>query len=130
MMVRRQSRRLLLLALPILAGAVMLLAAANAEAHAIILSSKPAANSQVVQGAIDILLQYNSRIDLGHSRVSLVDPAGKVTALTAAEDSAPGSLATKGTTNAPGQWIIRWQVLSVDGHITRGEIPFQVTPAP
>lgn len=130
MSLTRLPRRLFLLASPILAGAMLLLSAPHAQAHAIILSSKPAANSQVAQGPVDILLQYNSRIDIDHSRVSLVDPAGKVTALTAAEDSPPGSLATKGATNAPGQWIIRWQVLSVDGHITRGEIPFQVTPAP
>ena len=123
-------RRPHLLVAAFLAAAMLLLFSGSAGAHAIILSSKPAANSQVAQGPVDILLQYNSRIDIDHSRVSLVDPAGKVTALTAAEDSPPGSLATKGTTNAPGQWIIRWQVLSVDGHITRGEIPFQVTPAP
>jgi methionine-rich copper-binding protein CopC len=27
---------------------------------------------------------------------------------------------------APGKYTIRWQALSVDGHITRGEIPFIV----
>jgi len=83
----------------------------------------------VPQGPVDILLQYNSRIDIAHSRVSLVDPAGKVTALTAAAGSAPGSLSAVGTTDAPGTWIIRWQVLSVDGHITRGDIPFQTVTA-
>ena len=24
----------------------------------------------------------------------------------------------------PGEWRLRWQVLSIDGHITRGDIPF------
>ena len=27
---------------------------------------------------------------------------------------------------APGSYVLRWQVLSVDGHITRGDIPFKV----
>ncbi|TAI60323.1 copper resistance protein CopC, partial [Bradyrhizobium sp. Leo170] len=27
---------------------------------------------------------------------------------------------------SPGAWRLRWQVLSVDGHITRGDIPFTV----
>jgi len=97
-----------------------------AFAHAIIVSSRPAANAQVVKGPIDIVLQYNSLIDIGHSRVSLVDPAGKVTALVASEGAAAGSLAAHGSTDALGRWIIRWQVLSVDGHITRGDIPFEV----
>lgn len=130
MMSRPLTHRLFSLAAPILAVAMLLLSASSAGAHAIILSSKPAANSQVAQGPVDILLQYNSRIDIDHSRVSLVDPAGKVTALTVVEGSAPGSLTASGKADAPGKWIIRWQALSLDGHITRGEIPFQVTPAP
>jgi methionine-rich copper-binding protein CopC len=125
MMSRRIPRRLLLPAAVFLALGAALTLSANAFAHAIIVSSKPAANSQVYQGPVDILLQYNSRIDATHSRVSLVDPAGKVTALNVADGNAPGSLAAQGATDAPGQWIIRWQVLSVDGHITRGDIPFQ-----
>jgi methionine-rich copper-binding protein CopC len=28
---------------------------------------------------------------------------------------------------APGNYTIRWQVLAVDGHITRGDVPFTVT---
>src|SRR5690242_19595287 len=123
MMSCRLPHRLFSLAAPILAVAMLLLSASSAGAHAIILSSKPAANSQVAQGPVDILLQYNSRIDIDHSRVSLVDPAGKVTALTVVEGSAPGSLTASGKTDAPGKWIIRWQALSLDGHITRGEIP-------
>ena len=125
MMSRRIPRRRLLPAALLLAFAAALSFPSAAFAHAIIVSSKPAANTQVPQGPVDILLQYNSRIDATHSRVSLVDPAGKVTALDAADGSAPGSLAAAGTTDAPGKWIIRWQVLSIDGHITRGDIPFQ-----
>ena len=124
MMNSRVAGRRILAALAILMAGFSL-TATEASAHAIIVSSKPAANSQVPQGPVDILLQYNSRIDATHSRVSLVDPAGKVTALTAASGGAPGSLAAAGTTDAPGKWIIRWQVLSIDGHITRGDIPFQ-----
>ncbi|HEX3064224.1 MAG TPA: copper resistance CopC family protein [Dongiaceae bacterium] len=125
-MISRQipRRRLLPAALLLALGAALSLPSA-AFAHAIIVSSKPAANSEVPQGPVDILLQYNSRIDATHSRVSLVDPAGKVTALNVAGGSVAGSLTATGTTDAPGKWIIRWQVLSIDGHITRGDIPFQ-----
>jgi len=125
MMSRRIPRRWLLPAAALFVVGAALFISPAAFAHAIIVSSKPAANSDVPQGPVEILLQYNSRIDATHSRVSLVDPAGKVTALTVTEGSTPGSLAAAGTTDAPGKWIIRWQVLSVDGHITRGDIPFQ-----
>lgn len=129
-MISRLSRRPRLAAFVVLLAAVFF-AAQRAEAHAIIVSSKPAANSQVPEGPVDVLLQYNSRIDLNHSRVSLVDPAGKVTALKAEAGVTQGSLTAQGKVDAPGKWIIRWQVLSLDGHITRGEIPFQVVaPTP
>jgi copper resistance protein C len=28
---------------------------------------------------------------------------------------------------APGSYSVRWQVLAIDGHITRGDVPFTVT---
>jgi methionine-rich copper-binding protein CopC len=127
-MIMRGTRRLGLAVFAVLLG-ILLFAGPGAWAHAIIVTSKPAANANVAIGPVDILLQYNSRIDIAHSRVSLVDPAGKVTALKAAAGSAPGSLSTQGVTDAPGKWIIRWQVLSVDGHITRGDIPFLAVTA-
>ena len=108
----------------LLAG--LLLPAHHAQAHAIVVSSKPAFNSKVTQGPIDILLQFNSRIDLELSRVSLVDPAGKISALAAAGGATPGSLVAQGNADVIGPWKLRWQVLSADGHITRGEIPFLV----
>jgi len=27
---------------------------------------------------------------------------------------------------APGAWRLRWQVLALDGHITRGDVPFAI----
>ncbi len=131
MIPRQFMRRQLLPAAMFFALAASPFLPSAAFAHAIILSSTPAANAQVAKGPLDIVLQYNSLIDIGHSRVSLVDPAGKVTALTASKGAAPGALDAHGSTNSPGRWIIRWQVLSTDGHITRGDIPFQViAPTP
>jgi hypothetical protein len=26
----------------------------------------------------------------------------------------------------PGVYVLRWQVLAIDGHITRGDVPFTV----
>jgi hypothetical protein len=26
-----------------------------------------------------------------------------------------------------GPYVVRWQVLAIDGHITRGDVPFTVT---
>ncbi len=37
---------------------------------------------------------------------------------------------TSATDLRPGDYTVRWQVLAVDGHITRGDVPFTVTPPP
>lgn len=122
----RANRWFLLLGLlaGMLAGAFSF--AHTAEAHAIIVSSKPAANSTLPQGAVDILLQFNSRIQIALSRLSLVDPQGKVAAVPIAAGPILGSIVAQAKTDTAGRWTLRWQVLSVDGHITRGEIPFIV----
>jgi copper resistance protein C len=119
-------RRFFLLAAAAYAFAGPLLSAPRAEAHAIIVSSKPAANGKVAHGNLDILLQFNSRIQIDLSRLDLVDPAGKVSVLAITDGAADGSLTARATAEAAGQWKLRWQVLSTDGHITRGEIPFLV----
>jgi hypothetical protein len=38
----------------------------------------------------------------------------------------PDALAAKTKRLAPGAYVLRWLVLANDGHITRGEIPFEV----
>ena len=47
---------------------------------------------------------------------------GISTLLPGAED-----VLSAGVTLTPGAHTLRWQVLAVDGHITRGEVPFTVT---
>jgi copper resistance protein C len=119
---RRRLVRWAALAL-LLAGSA--LPGSRAEAHAIIVTSKPAANSTVSAGAVDIVLQFNSLIDASLSRVDVVDAGGKIIAADIT-DQGKGVLTSQVTVDAPGKWRVRWQVLSTDGHITRGEIPFTV----
>ena len=48
-----------------------------------------------------------------------------IAVLPIAEDSAEDRLDTKATLQ-PGAYTLRWQVLAIDGHITRGDVPFTV----
>jgi copper resistance protein C len=95
-----------------------------AFAHAHLLSSTPQADSAVHGPAIAIDLKFNSRVDGSRSHLDLVLPDGKVESLTIGAPS-DAELAAQ-TRLAPGKYTIRWQALSTDGHITRGEIPFSV----
>jgi methionine-rich copper-binding protein CopC len=94
--------------------------------HAIIVSSSPATGETVAEGPLAIHLRFNSRIDHSRSRLTLLAPDGGQHALTAASDSPADGLDVEAKVLSAGQWRVHWQVLSVDGHITRGDIPFSV----
>ena len=96
-----------------------------AAAHAVIIDSVPAVDA-VVAGDSDVTLHFNSRIDHQRSRLTLIAPDGSASLVTIAPDSAPDIVAAKLTGLAPGQYRLRWQVLAIDGHLTRGDIRFSV----
>lgn len=97
-----------------------------ASAHAIIVSSAPAAGAIVSGDAVAIRLHFNSRIDHARSKLTLFAPNGVTQAVTPAADAPVDELNADATHLSSGAWHLRWQVLSVDGHITRGDIPFNV----
>jgi methionine-rich copper-binding protein CopC len=108
------------------AGALLLLPAA-ASAHAILLDSQPAAGATVKPGKVALVLRYNSRIDAARSAITLTGPDGKARPLRVAPGPTPATLAAEAEL-AAGAYLLRWQVLAIDGHITRGELRFTATP--
>ncbi len=97
-----------------------------ANAHAVLKSSQPAIG-QVVHGTIlPVHLTFNSRIDAKRSRLILVDANGVELPLSLSEQPSPDTLQGEIKQLKTGSYVLRWQVLAVDGHITRGEIPFNV----
>ncbi|MBB5327006.1 copper resistance CopC family protein [Tunturiibacter gelidoferens] len=105
---------------------IVLFSPRAALAHAILVSSQPAINSTVSGPDVAVLLKYSSRVDLEHSTLTLLDPNGKVEKITINSEPSPGSLSAKLTGLVKGAYVLRWQILAMDGHITRGTIPFQV----
>ncbi len=99
----------------------------RAEAHAILIDSTPAVHGSLPAGPEAIRLQFNSRIDRGRSRLTLIAPDKSQARLPIGADGPPDVMTTAATLQ-PGGYIVRWQVLAVDGHITRGDVPFTVAP--
>jgi methionine-rich copper-binding protein CopC len=106
--------------------ALTLLVCLPAAGHAVLVESTPAANSTVRGPELKIRLRFNSRIDAGRSRLTLVRPGGATESLKIPEQSSPDTLTSTAPSLKPGEYKLRWQVLATDGHITRGEIPFTV----
>lgn len=109
-----------------LLAAALLALPGTAFAHAILVESQPAAGSTVPAGQTAIVLRYNSRIDQARSRLTLHGSNAEMV-LPLQPANAPDALASQAELT-PGQYVVRWQVLAVDGHITRGEVRFAVRP--
>jgi methionine-rich copper-binding protein CopC len=122
----RPSHRVLFVVCLFAAVATFLMARA-ARAHAILLESTPSINSTVAGPNMPINLRFNVRIDAARSRLTLVKPDASTQSLAIAQDAPADTLASQAQGLNPGAYRIRWQVLASDGHITRGEISFQVT---
>jgi methionine-rich copper-binding protein CopC len=99
----------------------------QAVAHAVVVEASPAIEGSVAGPEVEITLRFNSRLDHRRSLLTLIGPDGAEHRLALSPDGAPDTLQAKATELAEGAYKLRWQVLAVDGHITRGDIPFHVT---
>jgi methionine-rich copper-binding protein CopC len=104
----------------------LFLLACTAQAHAIVLSAAPAQRETVAGPNVPVILRFNSRVDAKRSRLILVTPGGEQRTLAITEAPAGDSLVSEAKDLKSGAYILRWQVLAADGHITRGELPFTV----
>ncbi len=109
--------------------AVLILMAAMATpvwAHAILMDSKPKANSTVTGPDLPIWLRFNVRVDGSRSRLHLIAPDGSAVALAAPKQPTPDTLESHASGLKPGGSKLEWQALASDGHISRGEVDFTV----
>src|SRR5215472_7151921 len=100
--------------------------AGGACGHAIVVAARPMMDSSVATGKLEIRLEFNSRIDRLRSRLNVVRPNGTTDEIASVPDGAQNVLVAHIDATIPGGWKLDWQVLSLDGHITRGTLRFSV----
>jgi methionine-rich copper-binding protein CopC len=98
----------------------------TAFAHAIVVAATPSAHQTVAQAELNVEIRFNSRVDVGRSRLTLVRPDGASVILPLLGSGASETLTAKAPGLENGNYRLLWQTLSIDGHITHGEIPFEV----
>ena len=113
-------------AVPFLFVVLLTLDPPAALAHAVLLHSTPQKNAAVAGPDIQISLKYNSRVDGARSAISLLLPSGAIEKIGDLTQPLPDTVSATSRGLAKGAYVLRWQVLSSDGHITRGEVPFQI----
>jgi len=100
--------------------------AAPVWAHAILIDSKPKANSAVSGQELPIWLRFNVRVDGNRSKLHLIAPDGSSVPLDAVKQPSPDTLQSRVAGLKAGAYKLQWQVLASDGHISRGEVDFTV----
>jgi copper resistance protein C len=107
-------------------AAVVLVFASFAYGHAILLTAKPAMGESVSGPDIEVSLRFNSRVDAKRSKITLVGAGSEPRTLKIDDQSPADYLNSQVRGLTSGSYVLQWQVLAVDGHISRGEVPFRV----
>jgi len=105
---------------------VLAIAVIHIEGHAILKSSSPANGGFVTHPDMAVKLTFNVRVDAARSKLQVLMPDASTVELPIVKSPSPDMLISRLPGLKPGAYVIRWQVLAPDGHISRGEIPFTV----
>jgi|SRR5262245_3017625 len=73
-----------------------------------------------------VTLEFNSRLEVGMTKVVLVDAAGKERTLAAVAGSKPGTVVVTLPPLEAGAYGLRYKVLATDGHVTESILRFKV----
>jgi copper transport protein len=106
----------------------VLLSPGEAHAHLHLEGSIPAANDTLAVVPTVIRLTYSEAVELGFSDLSLVGPLGEVRLgeLVVPVDSTVVLEARIVGSLVAGEYTVRWQAASADGHPMRGEFTFTI----
>jgi len=108
-------------------AAAALVPAAGA-AHAFLVKSAPAGRATLAHAPERVQLWFNERLEPAYSSISVWDAAG------AQVDARNGAVSADDARRldlplpplGPGRYVVRFRVLSVDGHVVESSLPFTI----
>lgn len=101
----------------------------QAFAHAHLKTETPAANTILKTPPTELSLGFSEGIELNFSKVTLTGPNKKAVstgALVLAANDNTQAIVPLTSTLSSGEYSVSWQVVSVDGHKTKGQYSFTV----
>lgn len=111
-------------------GLACLSASPNALAHAILVKANPEREAVVAAAPEEVLLVFNDAVGEEFLALAVIDESGKRVDKHDAhlEFSDRSHLRASVEKLAPGRYIVRYRVLSADGHVVSGKYSFQLQP--
>lgn len=97
-------------------------------AHAYLVKSVPAGRATLFSSPVKVQLWFNERLEPKYSSASVYDLDGKRVDADHAQVSAedPKQLSVEIKQIPAGRYIVKFRVLSVDGHVVEQSFPFTV----
>lgn len=105
--------------------------AGEAGAHAFLGSAVPAVGSTVASVPKELRLRFTEAVEVRFSHITVTMEGGKEIGqltIVAAPSDPQVVVVTLPAPLAPGVYVVRWRVVSVDTHKTQGDYRFTVKP--
>lgn len=112
---------------PLFAIGLLIGSAGDVCAHAVVTESSLKHKPIQVNHATEVVLHFNSNVELGLSRVFLVSKGDIYHPLDISRGDKPGQLIITVPALAEGDYAIKYKVFAADGHITEDVIRFKVS---
>lgn len=105
------------------------LAAAPAFAHSFLVEATPSSKDHVATSPKTVKLRFGGGVEPKYSKLTVENAEGKVLGEgSIGVPDKPRELSMEAPELAPGKYVVRYRVLSVDGHIVEGNYEFTVDP--
>ena len=96
-----------------------------------VMDSAPKAQAVIGEPSSSFFVRFDRPIDHIHSRLSIWRDSQLVEYLQPRLQSSPDVLFARAPTLAPGQYMLRWTVRTMEGaKVTEGDIPFTIKTPP
>jgi methionine-rich copper-binding protein CopC len=110
-----------------LAFSASLFSTAPACAHSFLVDATPSSKDHVAASPQSVKLRFGGGVEPAYSKLTIETPDGKVLAQGAVgKPDSPRDLSLDAPNLSPGRYIVRYRVLSTDGHIVEGNYEFTV----
>ncbi len=105
-----------------------------AAAHSVVVESSPKDKEVLPRAPAEVMIRFSAKIERSLTRASLSTGNGQIISLPAVTEKAggdrPDRLVIPLPSLGPGDYLLRFKVLSTDGHATSGVLHFRVVGGP